>query len=103
MDSNSSCRESSKCSQSAREGVMPAFVSSDSRSFFTSGTQEPHCVPARVQAFSSPRSVHASTWSACPPATASRIGPALTLLHAQTRAAAGSSSPAGASMPDAAR
>ena len=101
IDSNSSWRESAKCSQSAREGVTPDFVSSASRSFLTSGTHDPHWVPARVQAFSAPSSVQPSACSS--PFTASRIVPALTLLQAQTRAAAGSSSPAGASMPDAER
>ena len=54
--SKSSARDSAKCSHSALETVIPDLVSSDSSSFFSTGTQDPHWVPARVQPFSSLRS-----------------------------------------------
>ena len=47
--------------------------------------QDPHEVPARVQALTA-----ATSWQACSP-TASRMAPAVTLLHEQTVAGAGSS------------
>ena len=87
-DSKSSLRLSSMCSHSALETAMPALVSSFSSSFFTSGTHEPHCVPARVQALSAPSSVHASSWS---PRMADPTAPTETLLHEHSCASSGSS------------
>ena len=96
-DSNSSCRLSGKCSQSAREVSTPVFASSVRSSFATSGTHEPHCVPARVQVFSGPISEHPSA------VIALRIVPAVTVLHEQTSAESGSSPVSGASPPGAER
>jgi hypothetical protein len=69
--------------------ATPAASSSVPTSFLTSGRQEPQLVPARVHAFTAPRSVHPSQ------RTASRIAPAETLLQEQTAASSGSSAEAG--------
>ena len=94
--SNSSWRQSSKCSQRAATASTPDFVSSVSSSFLSIGTHEPHWVPARVQLFRSPSSVQPSPSQAPQPLTVSRMVPAVTLLQEHTRASSGSSSPAGA-------
>src|SRR5690606_24106744 len=81
----SSLRLIAKCSHIAFETSMPARSSSVVVIFLTSGTQDPHEVPARGQAFTWLRSVHPCA------VTASRTVAALTLLHEHTVAASGNS------------
>src|SRR5918997_6111890 len=75
---NSSARDWLKCSHSAFDCSTP----SASSSCFSSGTQEPHEVPASVHFFSSGTSQQ-------PPAMASVRSPLVTLLHEQICAVGG--------------
>src|SRR6267142_2566396 len=79
MISNSSARDWLKCSHSALDCSTP----SASSSCLSSGTQDPHEVPA---------SVHFFSWGTShqPPAMASVRSPLVTLLHEQICAPAGS-------------
>ncbi len=97
--SNSSARVSAKCSHSAVDTSSPWAASSLSRVFFSSGTQEPQVVPARVQALTAPTSWHGSPSS---PRTAARTVPALTLLQEHSVASSGRSE-SGTPSPPAAR
>src|SRR5215208_1926337 len=76
---NSSARDWLKCSHSALDCSTP----SASSSCLSSGTHDPHEVPASVHFFSSGTSQQ-------PPAMASVRSPLVTLLHEQICAAAGS-------------
>src|SRR5689334_20982810 len=75
----SSARDWLKCSHNALDCSTP----SASNSCLSSGTQEPHEVPAFVQLFRDGTSLQ-------PPAIASHSSPFVTLLHEQICAAAGS-------------
>ena len=89
MISNSSARDWVKCSHSDFDCSTP----SASSSCLSSGTQDPHDVPALVQLFK------AGT-SAQPPAIASVRSPLVTLLQEQICAAAGSAPTPSCAPPD---
>src|ERR1700745_4158784 len=79
MISKSSARDWLKCSHSALDCSTP----SASSSCLSSGTHDPHDVPADVQDFSAPTSAH-------PSAMAHFRSPLVTLLHEQICAESGS-------------
>ena len=91
MISNSSARDCLKCSHTAFDCSTPHAVSS----FDSSGTHEPHAVPARVHALSFGTESQPSSW------TARVIVPLETALHEQICAASGSASTPTAAPPPA--